>query len=59
MEVWAELVDVEGNLNSETYINILETSFLPAVRANAIPEPLPIYFEQDNSPIHNSRAVKQ
>lgn len=54
-----ELVDIEGNLNSEVYINILETSFLPAVRAYAIPEPLPIYFVQDNSPIHNSRAVKQ
>lgn len=52
-----ELVTIEGNLDSQQYINILETSFLPSVRAYAIPEPQPIYFVQDRSPIHTSRAV--
>ncbi|KAK3881418.1 hypothetical protein Pcinc_014138 [Petrolisthes cinctipes] len=52
-----ELVTIEGNLDSQQYINILETSFLPSVRAYAIPEPKPIYFVQDRSPIHTSRAV--
>lgn len=54
-----ELVPIEGNLNGEEYINILETSFLPSVRAYALPEPLPIYMVQDNCPIHTCRLVKE
>lgn len=54
-----ELVPIEGNLNGEQYINILEASFLPSVRAYAIPEPLPKYMVQDNCPIHTCRLVKE
>lgn len=52
-----ELVTIDGYLNAEEYINILETSFLPAVRAYCIPEPEPIWLVQDRSPVHTSRAV--
>ena len=54
-----ELVTIEGNLDSEQYINILETSLIPSARAYAIPEPLPIHLVQDRSPIHTSRAVRR
>lgn len=54
-----ELVPINGNLNSEEYINILETSLLPSVRAYALPEPLQIILVQDRSPIHTSRVVRE
>lgn len=61
--MWAggpgELVKIEGHLNSEEYINILETSLLPSVRAYALPEPENIILVQDRSPIHTSRVVTQ
>ena len=53
-----ELVTIDGQLNSLEYINILETSLLPSVRAYAIPDPDPIYFVHDKSPIHTSRLVR-
>lgn len=53
-----ELVTIEGHLNSEEYVNILETSFLPAVHMYAIPEPLPIWLVQDRSPIHTSHLAR-
>lgn len=61
--MWAagpgELAKIEGHLNSEEYINILETSLLPSVRAYALPEPENILLVQDRSPIHTSRAMTQ
>lgn len=54
-----ELVPINGNLNSEEYINILETSLLPSIRAYALPEPLQITLVQDRSPIHTSRVVRE
>ncbi|KAK4328650.1 hypothetical protein Pmani_000972 [Petrolisthes manimaculis] len=53
-----ELSLIEGHLDSNEYINILETFLLPSVRAYGIPEPHPIYLVQDRSPIHTSRAVR-
>lgn len=53
-----ELVTIAGNLNAEEYIDILETSLLPSVRAYALPEPHTIRLEQDRSPIHTSHAVR-
>lgn len=52
-----ELVTIEGNLDAQQYINIQETSFLPSVRAYAIPVPESIYCVQDKSPIHTSRTI--
>ena len=61
--MWAhgpgELVKIEGTLNGQQYIEILEEALLPTVRAMAIPLPLTIYFVQDNSSIHKSRAVTE
>lgn len=59
--MWAagpgELVTIDGYLNAEEYINILETSLLPSVRSYALPEPNDIILVQDRSPIHTSHAV--
>lgn len=53
-----ELVTIDGHLNAEQYINILETSLLPSVRAYALPESHTIRLVQDRSPIHTSHAVR-
>lgn len=54
-----ELTNIEGHLDGEQYVHILETSFLPSVRAYAIPHPQPIYMVQDLSPIHTCRVVRR
>lgn len=54
-----ELTDIEGHMNADQYINILETSFLPSLRAYAIPDPQPICMVQDHSPMLTSWAVKR
>ncbi|KAG7163315.1 hypothetical protein Hamer_G004439, partial [Homarus americanus] len=52
-----ELILIDGNLNLEEWINILEASLLPSVRAYSIPEPLPIRLAQNRFPIHSSQAI--
>ena len=46
---------IEGNLNSQGYIKILQDSLLPN-----IPTLLPQggFFQQDNAPIHNSKLTR-
>lgn len=51
-----ELVEVDGTLNSEKYINILKEHLIPSLKMLA-PENSPYYFLQDNSPIHKSKIV--
>lgn len=61
--MWAygpgELVEIEGRLTSEQYINILEEILLPTVRVMAIPAPHIIQVVHDRSPIHMSRMVRE
>ena len=54
-----ELTDIEGRLNAEKYIEILEEVMLPSVRAYALPFPERFIFMQDNSPIHTARIVQR
>ena len=51
-----ELVEVDGTLNSEKYINILKEHLIPSLKMLA-QENSPYYFLQDNSPIHKSKIV--
>ena len=53
-----ELTDIEGRLNAEKYIEILEV-MLPSVWAYALPFPERFIFMQDNSPIHTARIVQR
>lgn len=61
--MWAygpgELVSLEGRFTAREYIRVLEDNMLPTVRAMAIPDPDPIVFVQDRSPIHNARIVNE
>jgi len=47
---------IEGNLNSEQYVHILENIMLPSVRER-YPEGR-IVFQHDRSPIHTSRRTR-
>ncbi|KAK4323034.1 hypothetical protein Pmani_006218 [Petrolisthes manimaculis] len=53
-----DLTRIEGYLNAQKYINILENILL-SIRATAIPAPNPIRFVHDRSPIHTSRIVTE
>ena len=45
---------VEGNLNSEKYIELLQTNAVPIMKLNYGED---IFFQEDNSPVHKSRKV--
>ena len=49
------LVPIEGKLNSEKYIKLLEEYFIPFLRRES-PD---LIFMQDNSPVHTSRLSSQ
>lgn len=59
--VWrpSELITIDGQLNIEEYINVLDTSVLSFVRVYAIPDQDPIYFVHNRSLIHTSRMVRE
>ncbi|KAK3878830.1 hypothetical protein Pcinc_016638 [Petrolisthes cinctipes] len=61
--MWAygpgELVSLEGRFTAREYIRVLEDIMLPTVRPMAIPDPHPIMFVQDRSPIHTARIVNE
>lgn len=48
------LVALEGNMNSQSYIELLEESLIPEIEAAEIP----MVFMQDNAPCHTARIVK-
>lgn len=50
------LWEIEGNLNSNSYINILNDVFLPS--ADTIFPNRNFVFQQDNCPIHTANTVK-
>lgn len=52
-----DLTRIDGHLNSEKYIQILETIIL-SIRATAIHAPNPIRFVHDKSSIHTSALVR-
>lgn len=50
------LIRVEGNLNHQGYINILQEGMLPSARQ--LFGRMPYIFQQDNAPCHTARAVQ-
>ena len=51
---FTDLVRLDGNLNSEKYVDILNGNLLPQMN-----ELLPTggYFQQDNAPVHRSATT--
>ena len=50
---------IEGRFNTEKYLELLQNSFLPSLRARNHPfPPGPIIFVQDRCPVHTARLVQ-
>ena len=51
------LSEVEGRMDAEQYVAILEAGLLQSMEESGIPED-EIIFQQDNDPKHTSRRVQ-
>jgi DDE superfamily endonuclease len=51
------LVEVEGRMDAEQYVSILEDNLLPSMENSGIPEES-IIFQQDNDPKHSSKRAQ-
>ena len=51
------LVPIEGNINSQKYIQVLDTNLWPVV-VN-VPVGRDYIFQEDNAPVHTSRETTQ
>ena len=51
------LAEVEGKMNAEQYVSILEGSLLPSMKNSGIPKES-IIFQQDNDPKHSSKRAQ-
>ena len=47
---------IKGKLNSSGYINMLKNNILPIIKLNYGNE---FYYQEDNSPVHKAKVVKQ
>jgi len=52
------LAEVEGRMDAEQYVSILEDNLLPTIENPGIPEES-IIFQQDNNPKHTSRRAQE
>ena len=52
-----ELVLVDGNMNHQKYIDVLETGLLPSITNMFGDRNYPFVFQDDNAPCHRPRAV--
>lgn len=50
------LAEVEGRMDAEQYVNILEENLLPSIEECGIPEE-EVIFQQDNDPKHTSKKA--
>ena len=52
------LAEVEGRMDAEQYVSILEDNLLPTIENSGIPAES-IIFQQDNNPKHTSRRAQE
>lgn len=52
------LTDVHSRFTESDHVEVLDEVFLPSVMAMVFPEPEPLNFVQDSSPIHTNRVVQ-
>ena len=53
------LVVLDGNVNAEQYIDVLDTYLLQSVENIFGEAGAPFIFQQDNAPIHTARATQE
>ena len=52
------LAEVEGRMDANQYVNILEGNLLPSLEESGI-SPEVVIFQQDNDPKHTSKKAKE
>jgi len=52
------LAEVEGRMDADQYVSILEDHMLPSLEESGIPED-EVIFQQDNDPKHTSKKAKK
>ena len=58
--VWngvSQLAEVEGKMDADQFVSILEEHLLPSLEESGIPEEQ-VIFQQDNDPKHKSKKAK-
>ena len=52
-----QLAEIEGKMDADQFLSILDDHLLPSLEKNVIPEEQ-VIFQQDNDPKHKSKKAK-
>ena len=53
----SQLAEIEGKMDADQFVSILEDHLLPSLEESGIPEEQ-VIFQQDNDPKHKSKKAK-